>query len=693
MRGLLVALSIAGLLSVSDAQAVPESYYPVGASATGPLASGRFGASVACSHTLPVGHGMEGVSFIAVGAPDANSSRGAVYLYDPDDTSTPLQTITSPNSGVGKKFGTAVAFIKDANSDGIDELAVGEPVQNSTPETGKVYVYISSASGTTYSSALEFSPVSATAGFGSTLQAMRGYSGSNSYLTVGAPTDDSVSSVYVSGCPSSCSISEGGAAFATQGTAGSRFGKAMCEISDGAGSSKLLAGGPLASLEAGETTVVDAGGVTTAVGSWLDYSRAGSAVAGYPNSTKGTYFGITLSGLETVEMHSYTPPFNLYCSVTIPMSDLPSTSSSSLVHLADSFNDLFSISDPEDSSLASYRTEAATGGSIGIFGVDFGVGVPPESRCSVVRQINNCHFDTAQEQAHTLVGGVDCLGNQSVPKSMLISGSPGWSDDRGRIDVYFAGDDYLAGVSSCNTPTPTSTPTGTPTNSPTSTPTSTPSSSPTGTPTNTYTATPTDTPVDTPTHTPTETTTPAATSPASDTPAAAPEATATAASGGSTVVIPVEPGASTLPAPEVQEIGSPTSVVVIAPPSSRFQFTQAFIKRVRKLMQAGNKKKKIADTAVIRAILAAEFIEFTAVPLAGSSARMMQVFSEEDGVSAFATKAGKVIKVRSRLNRVTLSRLNPGQSYSVSYRKVYVFKKFKKTFTTKPSAPTVFTKR
>jgi hypothetical protein len=158
-------------------------------------------------------------------------------------------------------------------------------------------------------------------------------------------------------------------------------------------------------------------------------------------------------------------------------------------------------------------------------------------------------------------------------------------------------------------------------------------------------------------------------------------------------VIPVEPGASTLPAPEVQEIGSPTSVVVIAPPSSRFQFTQAFIKRVRKLMQAGNKKKKIADTAVIRAILAAEFIEFTAVPLAGSSARMMQVFSEEDGVSAFATKAGKVIKVRSRLNRVTLSRLNPGQSYSVSYRKVYVFKKFKKTFTTKPSAPTVFTKR
>jgi hypothetical protein len=106
---------------------------------------GRFGYSIAGTPDID----GDGRGDFLVGVPNADchplphqsNCFGAAYLYS-GATGRLLRTFTSPHGTDGGFFGSSVAFMPDANGDGLPEILIGALNEDSS---GRVYVYYSCA--------------------------------------------------------------------------------------------------------------------------------------------------------------------------------------------------------------------------------------------------------------------------------------------------------------------------------------------------------------------------------------------------------------------------------------------------------------------------------------------------------------------------------------------------------------------
>jgi hypothetical protein len=161
---------------------------------------------------------------------------------------------------------------------------------------------------------------------------------------------------------------------------------------------------------------------------------------------------------------------------------------------------------------------------------------------------------------------------------------------------------------------------------------------------------------------------------AAQSPTPAPQATATPQPSPTAAVqtpIPVGSGSAGLPAPEIESFGAKSAVVVL-PKVEAGQSFVSFLQRKLKVSQA--EARKLARSATLT-------YEVTVAPTNRASSAEL---------SAMAAGA-KIQKVRTRKQRVSVSRLTPGTTYQVKYRVEITIKRPRKSFFTKPSASTSLT--
>jgi hypothetical protein len=188
------------------------------------------------------------------------------------------------------------------------------------------------------------------------------------------------------------------------------------------------------------------------------------------------------------------------------------------------------------------------------------------------------------------------------------------------------------------------------------------------------TATPTHTPTNTPTATPTlEPTSTTTFTPAVEVPAP----------------IVIAPNAGDLPAAKIIDAAAQDTILVL-PESSRSQFSPLIVKKIIGWFK--KKSIKISPAKVVSMLQNIELNEVTINPLTATRS-ISRMVSGEARIEALASKKGKVSKIRTRLSRITVARLTPGQTYSVTYKKVYNLKKIKRTFSSKASPPAIFRKQ
>jgi hypothetical protein len=276
---------------------------------------------------------------------------------------------------------------------------------------------------------------------------------------------------------------------------------------------------------------------------------------------------------------------------------------------------------------------------------------------------------------------------------MMIFSSPGWSSNKGRVDIVIEGNE-LATPSACAA-TPTSVATDTPAG-PLAYATSVATDTPAG-PVETQTSVATDTPagpVETATSVATDTPTDpvaTATSVATDTPAD-PIATPTPVATDTPVVAPVipdpppvtlKPGAQVSP-PEVAVIGKE---VIVNIPAARILLSPVQSKKLNKFLVSKYKlsEKKATDIVSNPANFFVTY-EITISPASGAAS----VFTAKASFKIRAS-AGKKRQYKTRLNRVSVRNL-PAGNYTASYSGQIALKKPKAIVvgSTKKSAPTKF---
>lgn len=460
---MLVPATHAGPLGSAETWIVPST------TLMGAATGSRFGDAIACSKATAT---TSNRSFVAVGAPNAtvggNSQAGRVYIFDPTNSASALQSLTSPSGGANYHFGASVAFFPDVNADSVDELAVGEP--------GADYIHIFSSQVTggsvTYSSCISL-PGSSGA-FGTTLVGLRGpfASGATETLVVSAPGDGSVYGLDVSaGCGSPPSYNSRFVSLLN----GGNFGKSLAEIADGAmgagdGATDVLVGQPDYVLnDTGKVVVLSSAGATPTPVALVNEPDYGIAVGGHYSSQ---YFAVgspqRSTGVGGIDV--FAPGTGIECAITHDILANSIGFGSTVAHLHTSFPTLFA--GVNQATFATSRSQTGTGGSIGLFALT------GSYTCSQVFQVNNCAADNNQEQGKAIVGGTGCqMTFSGTPKHILLFGSPGYNSGQGRVDIIVSGDE-LGSAQSCDAPTatPTATPTAPPTNTPTPTPTNTPNS-------------------------------------------------------------------------------------------------------------------------------------------------------------------------------------------------------------------------
>lgn len=100
---------------------------------------GRFGDAVAGIDDLT----GDGRGDYIIGAPDENSQRGRVYIFNGSNGGL-VRTHNSPNAEIGGKFGFSVAGVPDTNADGRGDYVAGAPYEGpgaSPSGAGRAYVY------------------------------------------------------------------------------------------------------------------------------------------------------------------------------------------------------------------------------------------------------------------------------------------------------------------------------------------------------------------------------------------------------------------------------------------------------------------------------------------------------------------------------------------------------------------------
>lgn len=626
----------------SLAHAAPETIIDPALIIYGSEMSARFGTSVACSEAHA---STSDRSYVAIGAPEADegavNEAGKVYIYDPTITPTLLQTISSPSPGDSKHFGRAIAFIKDTNGDSVDELVVGEP--NEEGAAGAVHLYLSQLASPPYVFNDSYTPSPDIQGFGTTLVGLREAVLATGMVVVGAPHSDRIVSLELDPITYEFSLST---LFSATGNSGDRTGHSISEVWNGltgvSAESHLLIGIPEDNTDQGVLRSIPQNASPVdrrfgAAGDRLASSVAGTHTVTDPSIPQPALFRAwSIPGDNQVQVATSSTYLN-YCTVSVPMSDIPLGSGTTLAHMKGAFLTLLTGADDgaaggQDTTFVSYRTEAETGGSLSIVGTH-----GSSSNCTNARQINNCVWG-AQEQGYAITGGGGCsIKIGATTTAMLVAGSPAWNSNAGLVSVYYDDGNEHASPQACNTPTHT----------PTSTPTSTPTPTPTITPTDTPTPQALDTPP--PTNTPTE------------------------GAGDGDDVVSIEPGAR-IPAPAI--VIAAGRIVVQVP---RYDFATRFLERIRKLLRL---KSLVSARAVARKGTQAEFF-------------VRQVSQKVAAATLMQSKRGnKVRKILTRRDRVTLPRLSPGQ-WQVTLRFRTTVKDRKtgrtRTFWTKSSAPAVFT--
>jgi hypothetical protein len=485
-----------------EAHAAPETWFSPVLTEVGNTSS-SFGSAVACSAPDSVA----GHSWLAVGAPDESAGQGRVYILSPTGI---IDTLQSNAPGGGKQFGAAVAFIADINGDSISELAVGEP--HPSGANGSVQVFLSTGNA---ADPFEFcTALSGTVSFGSHIFATSLLIANSAQIVISSPlaavpaieshavTYDSMTGL--------CQFTAD-SAYGSTGDPNSRYGQSVAEFDDGSLNPSLLIGAP-GNTDGGVYVEQEAGGATLTL-SGSSGGNLGAGIAASSSSALLAFLAPRQTNSVSVQSQSLGA-FMPRCNVQVPMSSLSTSASHALAHLGSAFVSFIGEIDYGVSSeavFASYRDEADTGGSIVLFGAH------TLSNCSALKRVNNCVFDSNQKQGTALAGGALCEVTGGA-KALLV-GSPGFSNNKGRIDLYKEGTESIAAA-----------PCAAPTNTPTSTPTSTATPSPT----------PTMTPI----------------------------------FGG--LPIQVDPTTSTLPAPIIERRG--TAVTLVAPRlvSSRFKFIGYF---------------------------------------------------------------------------------------------------------------------
>lgn len=422
-------LAVLATLAPTNSFGDAESYFDTHASIVSPASGGRFGAAIACSD----GAATSDISHIAIGAPDAISNEGRVYIYSVADTPQLLETLEHPIEGSGFHFGASVAFIPDINSDGTEDLIIGE-------SDGALHAFRSTGTpGFAWCSSVSNGAV----GFGTVLHSARIFGSTPNSIIAGAPGESAVIPFQVvmngQGPLAGCSFIQNGIRYGPPG-----FGASITEVAgddDADSEVDTIVGAPFDSGNSGGVYLT--GDNTVGIYAGSSSEEAGSAVAGHPSSN---YFAFSRpkaqSGGNVLVRDTNLNAPEFECSVQRSGAGTAADFGKAMRHLGVAS---FINSSPVTigAALAAYRSESSTGGSVAIFETDSGA-------CSLEYQYNNCVADPNQEQGSILAGGGSCTGHLGgAVKSALLVGSPGYSSNTGRIDLVTTGS-YHASPITCS---------------------------------------------------------------------------------------------------------------------------------------------------------------------------------------------------------------------------------------------------
>ncbi len=429
LKGLLLATASIASLST---QAQPQTRLRFDSFLVGSDRGGRFGAEVACSRRV-IAAGNN--SIIAIAAPNALNGQGRVYLFDQVQSAVPKQVLTPAAEQATGRFGTAIQFIDDLNRDGVDDLIIGAPGLP-TEAAGSVYLFTSAVSETGVgfvACGLAQGPQ----GFGERVQAVRATGGSSAVNVVIANPrlariDGFAVSAQSDGSCQFAALSDFSETFA----ASSDGGSSISQVGGGSGLTKSFARLFISASRVGglgtiyERMAADTGPQTPVISQYQLMEHNGTVVSGQPDSRKyvvgspRSYSGRGLVAVYELDVANDQPQ----CILNNPHEEYSGMFGSHVQHLGSSFIGMFSSA---QQVIALRSAESSTGGALGFVGVT-------ETGCAGLIPANNCVNDAQQEQGLALTGGSDCQAfvNGSLQR-MLVSGSPGWAAQRGRVDIAF----------------------------------------------------------------------------------------------------------------------------------------------------------------------------------------------------------------------------------------------------------------
>lgn len=425
------------------AEASPQTILAFDQFVIGSEPGGRFGAKVACS-SYDVDRALDSV--VVVGAPSAATDEGRVYVYNPLSPGAPKQIIEPPAGSATRKFGVAIEFIDDINGDELDDLLIGASGDELMP-AGQVFAFTSAYldGGIRYTSC---GAVSGPIGFGDTLQAVRDPSEELlSSAVVGNPRLGRIDGVSITvEEDGTCLFSLNGEFSGTRGEA-SQLGSSLAQVGafrlDGTRSPALLVAAPMEG-QSGVVYQLEAGmsvASTEKPGAFVESYRTGSVVSARRDSGMYVIGSPRDDGSRgSVALYGWPEHPDLpYCRISNPVDERSGNFGSSVYMLGGAFR---GVAPNTDEVVAFRRAEDETGGELAL------VGLSAEG-CSVPLSVNNCQRDSRQEQGSALAGGMDCgVFRNGRVQSLLISGSPGWQGNRGRIDIAFE-DQLRSSPSAC----------------------------------------------------------------------------------------------------------------------------------------------------------------------------------------------------------------------------------------------------